>query len=61
VHFLRPVGPGRILGQGRILRREADVAVIEAMLFDSERCGCLDGDRDGAGDPARLGARRGVS
>jgi acyl-coenzyme A thioesterase PaaI-like protein len=36
VHFLRPVSPGRILGQGRILRREGDVAVIEATLFDSE-------------------------
>src|SRR5262245_9582603 len=35
VRFLRPVRPGRIIGKGRIVRREGDIAHLEASLFDS--------------------------
>ena len=35
VRFLRPVRPGRIVGKGRVVHREADVAFLEASLSDS--------------------------
>jgi uncharacterized protein (TIGR00369 family) len=35
VRFLRPVRPGRIVGRGRVVRREGDVAHLEAALVDS--------------------------
>jgi uncharacterized protein (TIGR00369 family) len=35
VRFLRPVRPGRIVGKGRVVRREADIAYLEASLRDS--------------------------
>jgi acyl-coenzyme A thioesterase PaaI-like protein len=36
VHVLRSVRPGRIVARGRILRRNGDLAVIEAILFDPD-------------------------
>lgn len=36
VNFLQPVRPGRLIGRGRIVRREADLAFLEASLTDSE-------------------------
>jgi acyl-coenzyme A thioesterase PaaI-like protein len=35
VRFLRPVRPGRIVGKGRVVHREADIAYLEASLSDS--------------------------
>jgi uncharacterized protein (TIGR00369 family) len=35
VSFLRPVRPGRILGKGRIVHRDRDLAFLEASLFDA--------------------------
>ena len=35
VRFLRPVRPGRIVGKGRVVHRDADFAYIEATLHDS--------------------------
>jgi uncharacterized protein (TIGR00369 family) len=35
VRFLRPVRPGRLTAKGRILRREGDIAYLEASLFDA--------------------------
>jgi uncharacterized protein (TIGR00369 family) len=35
VRFLRPVKPGRIVGRGRIIHRDGDIAVIEAALVDT--------------------------
>ncbi len=32
VSFLRPVLPGRVLGEGRVLRRTGSVAVLEGVL-----------------------------
>jgi uncharacterized protein (TIGR00369 family) len=34
--FLRPIRPGRIVGKGCVLRREGDLAVVEAALFDRD-------------------------
>jgi uncharacterized protein (TIGR00369 family) len=34
VQFLRPVRPGRLTGHGRVLRREGDLAFLEAALTD---------------------------
>jgi uncharacterized protein (TIGR00369 family) len=34
VQFLRPVRPGRLAGHGRVLRREGDLAFLEASLTD---------------------------
>jgi uncharacterized protein (TIGR00369 family) len=36
VNFLRPVRPGRVIGKGRVVHRDGDVASIEASLVDSE-------------------------
>ncbi len=33
-HFLRPTRPGRLLGQGRVLRRAGDIAHLEATLTE---------------------------
>jgi uncharacterized protein (TIGR00369 family) len=33
--FLRPVGPGRLVGKGRVLHRVGDVAFLEASLADA--------------------------
>jgi uncharacterized protein (TIGR00369 family) len=35
VRFLRPVKPGRIIGKGRILHRDGDLAFVEASLDDA--------------------------
>lgn len=35
VSFLRPVKPGRIVGRGRLLHRDGDIAYLEASLTDS--------------------------
>jgi uncharacterized protein (TIGR00369 family) len=34
VRFIRPARPGRIIGRGRIVRRDGDVALVEASLVD---------------------------
>lgn len=36
VSFLRPVRPGRLIGKGRVLRREGGLAFLEASLLDGE-------------------------
>jgi uncharacterized protein (TIGR00369 family) len=36
VRFLRPVRPGRIVGRGRVVSREGDIARLEASLFDAD-------------------------
>ena len=36
VHFLRPVRPGRVVGRGRVVHREGDLAFLEAALIDSD-------------------------
>lgn len=35
VRFLRPVRPGRIVGKGRVVHRDGDIAHVEASLHDS--------------------------
>ena len=35
VRFLRPARPGRLVGKGRVVHREADIAYLEASLRDS--------------------------
>jgi acyl-coenzyme A thioesterase PaaI-like protein len=35
VRFLRAVRPGRIVGHGRVVHRDADIAYLEASLSDS--------------------------
>jgi uncharacterized protein (TIGR00369 family) len=35
VNFLRPVGPGRLVGKGRVVHRHGDVASLEASLIDA--------------------------
>lgn len=35
VRFLRPARPGRIVGKGRVVHRDADIAYLEAALHDS--------------------------
>ena len=35
VRFLRPVRPGRVVGKGRVVHRDADIAYIDAALHDS--------------------------
>src|SRR5262245_20703652 len=34
VRFIRPARPGHIIGRGRIVRREGDIALVEASLAD---------------------------
>jgi uncharacterized protein (TIGR00369 family) len=34
VSFLRPVRPGRLVGKGRVVHRDGDLAFLEASLFD---------------------------
>jgi uncharacterized protein (TIGR00369 family) len=36
VSFLRPVRPGRLLGKGRVVHRDGDMAFLEASLLDPE-------------------------
>ena len=36
VRFLRPVRPGRVVGRGRVVHREGDLAFLEASLIDSD-------------------------
>jgi uncharacterized protein (TIGR00369 family) len=36
VSFLRPVRPGRVVGKGRVVHREGDLAYVEALLLDQE-------------------------
>ncbi|NLU72917.1 PaaI family thioesterase [Streptomyces sp. HNM0575] len=35
VNFLRPARPGRLTGRGRVIRREGDLAFLEASLLDA--------------------------
>jgi uncharacterized protein (TIGR00369 family) len=35
VNFLRPVRPGRVVGKGRVVHRDGDLAFLEASLLDS--------------------------
>lgn len=35
VNFLRPVRPGRLIGKGRVVHRDGDLASLEAALLDS--------------------------
>jgi uncharacterized protein (TIGR00369 family) len=35
VTFLRPVRPGRLIGKGRVVHRNGDLAYLEASLLDS--------------------------
>jgi uncharacterized protein (TIGR00369 family) len=35
VTFLRPVRPGRVIGQGRIVHRDEDLVFLEASLLDA--------------------------
>jgi uncharacterized protein (TIGR00369 family) len=37
VKFLRPLRPGRVVGRGRVVHRDEDLAFLEASLFDSEK------------------------
>jgi acyl-CoA thioesterase superfamily protein len=34
VNFLRPVRPGRLIGTGRVVHRDGDIALLEASLAD---------------------------
>jgi uncharacterized protein (TIGR00369 family) len=36
VSFLRPVRPGRLIGKGRVLHRDGDLALLEASLLDGD-------------------------
>ena len=36
VNFLRPVRPGRVIGKGRVVHRDGDMAFIEASLVDAQ-------------------------
>jgi uncharacterized protein (TIGR00369 family) len=36
VSFLRPVRPGRVVGKGRVVHRDGDLAFLEASLVDSQ-------------------------
>jgi len=36
VQFLRPVRPGRVVGKGRVVHRDGDLAYLEATLVDSD-------------------------
>jgi uncharacterized protein (TIGR00369 family) len=36
VSFLRPVRPGRIIGKGRVVHRDGDLAFLEASLLDGD-------------------------
>jgi acyl-coenzyme A thioesterase PaaI-like protein len=35
VNFLRPVRPGRLVGRGRVVGRDGNMAHVEASLFDT--------------------------
>ena len=35
VNFLRPLRPGRVVGKGRVVHRDSDMAFLEASLLDS--------------------------
>jgi uncharacterized protein (TIGR00369 family) len=36
VRFIRPVPPGRIVGKGRVVHRDGDIALLEASLTDAD-------------------------
>jgi uncharacterized protein (TIGR00369 family) len=36
VNFLRPVRPGRLVGKGRVVRRDGDLASLEGSLLDGQ-------------------------
>jgi acyl-coenzyme A thioesterase PaaI-like protein len=36
VSFLRPVRPGRLVGKGRVVHRDGDLAFLEASLLDAQ-------------------------
>jgi uncharacterized protein (TIGR00369 family) len=35
VHFMHPVRPGRVIGRGRVVRRDGAMAFLEASLHDT--------------------------
>jgi len=35
INFLRPVRPGRVVGKGRVVHRDGDMAFLEASLLES--------------------------
>jgi uncharacterized protein (TIGR00369 family) len=37
VQFLRPLRPGRVVGKGRVVHRDGDMAFLEAALIDVHR------------------------
>jgi uncharacterized protein (TIGR00369 family) len=37
VQFMRPVRPGRLVGKGRVVHRDGDLAFLEASLHDAGR------------------------
>ena len=37
VNFIRPVLPGRIIGRGRVVHRDGDLAHLEASLLNSDQ------------------------
>jgi uncharacterized protein (TIGR00369 family) len=37
VSFLRPVRPGRLVGKGRVVHRDGDLAVLQASLLDAQQ------------------------
>ena len=53
VRFLRPARPGRIVGKGRVVHRDGEIAHLEASLSDANEINARCRDRDGQGDPAR--------
>jgi uncharacterized protein (TIGR00369 family) len=36
VNFLRPARPGRLVGKGRVVHRDGEMAFLEASLFDAQ-------------------------
>lgn len=36
VNFLRPVRPGQVIGKGRVVHRDGDLAFLEASLLDAQ-------------------------
>jgi uncharacterized protein (TIGR00369 family) len=37
VSFMRPVRPGRVIGRGRVVHRDGDLAFLEASLVDADQ------------------------
>ena len=60
VRFLRPVRPGRLIGRGRVIHRNGDLALIEAALTDLNGVDDRGRHRDRQDHPALDGSRRGL-